>query len=260
MYLHSCRESLLNWRHWFHFGAAGRRCINLEWLVRLRHPFCMLGFRTGEDGWHFSFGIPPLAIFLSFEGFGLPLPMKKHIFQWDGGREVTLPEKREFNLSIHDWTLRFVPWGRDGEWRSVDPWWIRGVHLNLNPFRATHNRHEVRQANGTWVVVPECGLGEPQLAVDPEVLTLPYTYVLTGGTIQFRTAEVTVERRWRRPYCLRWTSLFEKSRASIKVDFSDEVGEETGSWKGGCTGCCYEMMPGETAEQTLRRMEREWKF
>ncbi len=33
-----------------------------------------------------------------------------------------------------------------------------------------------------------------------------------------------------------------------------------GSWKGGVLGCGYEMKPGETPKQTLRRMERERVF
>ena len=57
-----------------------------------------------------------------------------------------------------------------------------------------------------------------------------------------------------------WTSLFSKKRRSIDIDFNDEVGEETGSWKGGCTGCGYTMLDGELPEQTLRRMEKERKF
>ena len=47
---------------------------------------------------------------------------------------------------------------------------------------------------------------------------------------------------------------------SIGVSFDGEVGEETGSWKGGCVGCGYEMLPGEVPLDTLRRMERDRKF
>ena len=35
---------------------------------------------------------------------------------------------------------------------------------------------------------------------------------------------------------------------------SDEVGEETGSWKGGTIGCGYNLKPGETAEECFDRM------
>lgn len=44
------------------------------------------------------------------------------------------------------------------------------------------------------------------------------------------------------------------------VEFDDEVGERTGSWKGGCTGCSYEWERNETMLSALRRMEATRKF
>lgn len=90
--------------------------------------------------------------------------------------------------------------------------------------------------------------------------TYPYTYVLKSGELQHRLAKVRVEEReWRQKW-LKWTKLFNKVSKSITVDFNDEVGERTGSWKGGTLGCGYTMLHGELPEQTLRRMERERKF
>lgn len=40
------------------------------------------------------------------------------------------------------------------------------------------------------------------------------------------------EREWRQRW-LKWTKLFSKTIKCIEVDFSDEVGERRGSWKGG---------------------------
>ena len=84
----------------------------------------------------------------------------------------------------------------------------------------------------------------------------PYRYILRNGTVQERTAAIYAEERhyWRPWFPSR------KTVRSIDVQFSDEVGERTGSWKGGTIGCGYEMKPGETPLQTLRRMERERKF
>lgn len=90
--------------------------------------------------------------------------------------------------------------------------------------------------------------------------TYPYTYVLKNGEIQKRFANIRVEEReWRMKF-LKWTSMFSKKSKTISVEFNAEVGERTGSWKGGCLGCGYEMKYGELPEQTLRRMERERKF
>lgn len=86
--------------------------------------------------------------------------------------------------------------------------------------------------------------------------THDYHYQLTSGKIQERKATIQIEEReWRR---LWWP--WKRVWRGIDIRFSDEVGEETGSWKGGCIGCGYEMEPGETALNCLRRMERERKF
>lgn len=84
--------------------------------------------------------------------------------------------------------------------------------------------------------------------------TFDYTYYLKNGEVQHRKASVTIVRRtWR----VRGWPWKKKINTSIDVTFDDEVGERTGSWKGGTIGCSYEMLPNETPEQTLRRMESE---
>lgn len=83
-----------------------------------------------------------------------------------------------------------------------------------------------------------------------------YTYMLKSGEVQRRTATVRKEEReWRR-YWLP-SRRIEKT---IDVRFNKEVGEKTGSWKGGVLGCGYNLKDGESAEQCLRRMERERTF
>jgi hypothetical protein len=86
-----------------------------------------------------------------------------------------------------------------------------------------------------------------------------YRYSLKSGEMQERIATVWVERmEWRaRWYPIIWRR---KIRTSIDIKFNAEVGERSGSWKGGCTGCGYEMRPHETPEECLRRMESERVF
>lgn len=89
-----------------------------------------------------------------------------------------------------------------------------------------------------------------------EPASYPYTYALRSGSVQERTATITEETRlWTRP----WLPYKCLSRA-IDITFSDEVGERSGSWKGGCIGCSYPMLEGETPLTALRRMEAERKF
>lgn len=84
----------------------------------------------------------------------------------------------------------------------------------------------------------------------------PYHYTLRSGVVQARTATILEESRlWTRPWL-----PFKRLSRSIDITFSDEVGERSGSWKGGCIGCSYPMIEGESALATLRRMEAERKF
>jgi len=95
---------------------------------------------------------------------------------------------------------------------------------------------------------------EHKVLTEPE--THPYTYILKSGEVQTRTATITEETRlWDR-----WWIPNRQFIRSIDVTFNDEVGERSGSWKGGCMGCSYPMQPGETPIDALRRMERERKF
>lgn len=87
-----------------------------------------------------------------------------------------------------------------------------------------------------------------------------YTYVLRSGVVQKRQASISKRRHilCRRAFkAIGWPV---RIKESIDVEFDGEVGERTGSWKGGCLGCGYDILPGETPLNTLRRMEKERKF
>ncbi len=140
------------------------------------------------------------------------------------------------------------------------------------PWDYVHIRNDVLRPDGTWVPyvgsweerggfpLPDGTLSQPKEPDGRKLETFPYRYTLKSGDVQLREATVYVDRqewRWR---ALRWCPWFAKVRTGIEVQFNDEVGERTGSWKGGCIGCGYDMKPGETPEQCLRRMERERVF
>ena len=94
----------------------------------------------------------------------------------------------------------------------------------------------------------------------PYTETHPYSYLLRSGEVQHRTATVSKRRHvltYRALKALGWPRWV---RESIDVQFSDEVGERSGSWKGGCVGCSWDIQPGETMEDALRRMETVRKF
>lgn len=64
------------------------------------------------------------------------------------------------------------------------------------------------------------------------------------------------EREWRfGEGWFKWLSLFRRPmiRRSLDIAFSEEVGPEKGSWKGGTLGHGIEMLPGELHEAAFRR-------
>jgi hypothetical protein len=88
----------------------------------------------------------------------------------------------------------------------------------------------------------------------------PYTNTKENGDIQFTYAKVTLEEREWRPKWFKWTTLFSKVKRSIDVTFEREIGEGEGTYKGGVTGCGYDMIPNETPIQCLMRMQEQRKF
>ena len=212
----------------FGFGVRG---VVEEMVVALE----VIYSETGTDRW------PGYCIFSSVPNVSFTYHGRSH--HQHGGMAERVAE---WGFSLCDDAVHFN-WGEDCKF------W------NLPCFNKVHQRHEVRRADGSWV--PYVGSYEHNKTPDGrEEFVLPYAYRLRNDELQQRKATVFVERRAWRPRWFEWTSLFEKSYQSIAVEFDDEVGERTGSWKGGCVGCGYTMLPGETPKQTLRRMERERFF
>lgn len=246
-------------RCWLRFQSkwCDGRTITFSWNFWTH--FCGVGCDVDEDRLTLGFAFPPIAFWLTIGMHFWPLTKWPRRPLSATYPDTMVIDERECSVRIHGGKLWIHPWSKSREWVKSDPWWVRGVMLNLNPFEWTHMVSEVRCADGSWM--PHVGSRESDKEPDNrEVFTYPYTYTLKRGEVQNRTATVHVERMSWRPKCLRWTRLLEKSRTSIEVSFSDEVGERSGSWKGGCIGCGYEIKPGETPLETLSRMERERKF
>lgn len=82
--------------------------------------------------------------------------------------------------------------------------------------------------------------------------TDPYDGAIVKATYNVET------REWRRKW-LKWTPLFNIKEKYIEVEFDSEVGKRKGSWKGGVVGCSYNMLPGETPEECIKRLEKDKK-
>ena len=150
-------------------------------------------------------------------------------------------------------------WGFSTCDRSIHLHWGSRYKIYDLPWAWTHISREVRRADGSFA--PYVGTYERDKEPDGrELITFDYAYTLRSGEVQRRTAAVYVNRwtnSWR---IFKRIPLFHFSSLSIDYTFSDEVGEGSGSWKGGCISSGENMLPGETVEQTFRRMERDRKF
>lgn len=204
-------------------------------------------FSWGEfaTGWRFGFSY---SVYhdegtISFSPFWGTLYLKAPMII--NQRSGTEDWNASYGLSFHDkgfwwhWRTKFWVWRPLGDWR--------------------HIRHDVQRPDGSFV--PFVGSWEKDKSPDGRHEEVhDYTYVLRNGTVQKRKSTICVEEReWR------WKLLFtlpypRKVRRCIDVQFDDEVGEGTGSWKGGAVGCGYTLLPNETPLQCLRRMEMERKF
>lgn len=143
------------------------------------------------------------------------------------------------------------------------------LHLNWRlkykiirpPWDWSHYRWSVFDGDGNkHPIIHEYGRTEGPFEDGRHVEQHPFIYVLRSGEIQNRTATIwgeEMEWRWR---WTRWLPWPRKIKRSIHIDFSDEVGERTGSWKGGTTGCSFEWRDGESMKSCLQRMQHEREF
>lgn len=156
-------------------------------------------------------------------------------------------EWQQFGVSLCAYDFHFN-WGYKSKFYDW-PW----------AWKHVDGENKVLRESGEWV--PVVGCWERDKKPDGRKLeSFSYRYILRNGEVQYRNAKVHVEQRIWRQRWLWWTTKFQKRVQTIEVEFSDEVGERTGSWKGGTIVCAYEMLPGERVERCLRRMEQNRKF
>lgn len=163
-----------------------------------------------------------------------------------------------YGFAIHNDTFWMYKGGDYENGLCHNQWWT----WDLPFFSYTFDGHWIQNKNREWVQMENRYRdGFPDAyefrKSGAYVEVLPYTYFLKNGKIQIRTATCTIEKRkWHR----KWFPFFTKHSQVIDIEFNDEVGERSGSWKGGTIGCSYEMLPDDTIATCLRRMESEREF
>lgn len=232
-----------------------------EWRLKSRSVEISGGFGLTLDlvNWEYDDGHWNLHIHLGWPNIFIRLPIEPRKPVDD------MADSWGFSLDKDNWSRVHLHWGAK----------TKIVHF---PWAWEFYRHSILAADGrSWITElaslrakrDEPPIGLPANDKDRWFflsklpcwrVELPYRYVLRSGEVQERVATVSVneyEFRWR---WFHWLPFPRKIRRSIKVEFNGEVGERSGSWKGGCIGSGYDLLPNETPEECLRRMERERKF
>lgn len=204
-----------------------------------------LGIYHSEDSWGVNIGIP---------GFKAFIPI------W--------PSNTDPNDIIDIWGFSWMNGPDWGFWESLHLNWGSKCKIICMPWSWDHYSTDtlIDPELNEWYRHPKTK-GFDAFAEQMEYVkqlrwteTHKYLYFLKSGEVQKRNASIYVQRMEWRWLWFKWLPLIRKQRQFIHVDFDGEVGEKTGSWKGGCIGCSYDMKPGETPAQTLRRMESERRF
>lgn len=245
MYYHTDKEKGMK-RGWLHLGKDDRHYISYEFCF----PRFACGLTLSEYGDKATLGISP--IFFS-------LYLSSSWPRW----LVNKMRERQIGFYFYNWSLVLSPFVNTMMWSRDFPWWQKGYTIHL-PFQRKHFRTSYLMNDGSWINEKKGPhkLGEtwqnPRDIEGRFKEVHDYTYTRKNGEVQKRKATITVEEReWRR---FKNIPLFRMIRRSIDVEFDGEVGERTGSWKGGCIGCGIDLLPNETPLKALRRMEATRRF
>ncbi len=190
---------------------------------------------------------PRIKIGIIFFHLTLILPFRN---KW---KEDCSPPK--WGVAIHNDTF-WIYKGITGSNCGSDRWWAKAL-----PFALKLVRTSMLKKDGCWEHSTPDNNKEFYLDKWNDILwseVYPFKYVLKSGETQYRQAAVKVKKmEWRR---IKWLPILNKIKTTIDVEFNEEVGEEAGSWKGGCVGCSYELLPNEDTFSCLKRLEKEQKF
>lgn len=244
-------------RAWFYSGQRRER-LHVEWLFgkHARGAAVTVTFGYGEnDGTCLHVCIPWVA------SLYLVLAIS--------------PKCREtqIGVAIHNQAIWFHPLTDQNESRADHPWYRKSYCWNFPWSLDWHSTEILKPLFGEdskdWPVVwiesrPTRKRGESTFEIRQERERsvgedYPYVYTRKNGDKQTVTATVHVERR---TWLARWWPIIPQKKVSTSIDvkFSGEVGEGVDDWKGGCIGCGYDMIEGETPFMTLKRMQLERKF
>ncbi len=238
--------------------------FHVEWHIFTSHLMFHIDFFGGDSDRDLSVTIGTKLFYLHVALQGI-LPKR---WQPEVDYKISHSTGRTFGISYHDACLWLSPWVDEMGWSREQPWYMQNIVFHM-PWGFDWIRTSTKLRDNSWhhefadkrKTDPRTWLSKHNKLQEVRwTEEYPYTYKLLNGDEQKVTAAVGVSEREWRPKWFKWTKLFAKIRRTIDIEFSDEVGNERGSWKGGTLGCGYNMKADETPLECLRRMELERVF
>jgi len=173
---------------------------------------------------------------------------------WSKYTDECCPPK--WGLAYHNQTF-WIYRGGKGNWNGGNKWWAFDMPWMLKWVRTSKLIKNGEWEHETKNMLKFCCEKWDNLLWSE---VYEYKYILENGDIQHIKATVSVSEREWRPKWLTFFPIFKKIRKTIDVTFDREVGERTGSYKGGVLGCGHDMLKGETPFYCLKRMEKDRIF
>lgn len=160
-------------------------------------------------------------------------------------------DPRQYGVSLSDGHYT-IYYGRVTHDSSTDQ--NKGGFLPWTQWR--HVRRSLYGLDGRiFETVPERADYETWKALEDACPAARFSFEDCDGKVIVATTRIE-EREWLKGEgWFKWLSWFcrPKVRRTLDLSFSDEVGPEKGSWKGGMIGTSIEMLPGELHEAAFRR-------
>lgn len=164
---------------------------------------------------------------------------REYGFSYRDGFLQVFHGRQTFDSSTTQSWCKHLPWT---QWRHVrhSLYGLNGEHYWTFP----HRRHFL--GNDQW---------QKDKAIEDGCPVRKFEFEDYDGMRIIATTKIE-EREWHfGEGWFKWLSIFRKPKISRSLDlqFSEEVGPEKGSWKGGTIGHSIEMLPGELHEAAFRR-------
>jgi len=188
-----------------------------------------------------DYGYPLFIFQFIFGSFYLTLPWK-HNIKVEGGHDAP-----SYGITYHMSAFQ-IYYGKK----------IKFIHM---PYSYDWVRTSLFLKDGTWEHEVKGSrktfYEEPWLSKQWQI-TIPYQHTTPNKEVidLYITCHIT-EREWRQKW-LKWTKWGAKIKRTVDVEFSDEVGEGRGSWKGGVLGTGFDITKTGKIEDGLKIMEKKY--